>query len=263
MKWHYLLMPSTKPLRERSRSDMRIHLRYTYGGPDAHWQLRGQLSSLKWWMTLQNTWIKVFRKIDTVNGHFKGWVYKVLENEFTDEIRKQTGRDEKIRIVSIDARDPWEIDGDAERPGKVEREINSVHREQSAEDAAFAGNEETAQTGFVDLARRFLTNSDAEFFIKYQEETGVKSPADKKRYFDYRSKMMVNMINQWLAHDRRLEEIMSWQQAEALTRRFSLDQKQSQIFKEMGLCSKGELKALLASATSLLLQALTDEYPET
>ena len=75
--------------------------------------------------------------------------------------------------------------------------------------------------------------------------------------------MMGNMINQWLAHDRQLEEIMSRQQADALTRRFSLNQKLSDIFKEMGLCGKGELNALLASATVLLLQALTDEYPET
>lgn len=213
--------------------------------------------------TLQNTWLKVFRKIDTVKGHFNGWLYTVLENEFTDEIRKQTGRDQKIRIVSIEARDPWDIDGDEEQSGYVEREINTVHRERSAEDAAFAGNEETSHAGFIDLARRFLSVNDAEFFIKYQEETGAKSPADKKRYFDYRSKMMGNMINQWLAHDRQLEEIMSRQQADALTRRFSLNQKLSDIFKEMGLCGKGELNALLASATVLLLQALTDGYPET
>ena len=51
-------------------------------------------------------------------------------------------------------------------------------------------------------------------------------------------------------------------QANALTRRFSLNQKQSLIFKEMGLTSKSELNTLLASATSLLLQALMDKDPD-
>ena len=212
--------------------------------------------------TLQNTWIKAFKKIDTVKGHFKGWIYTVLENQFTDEFRKKTSRDEKVPLVSIEARDPWDMDEDGERPGKVERKVNAIHSEQSAEEALFVRDEEGAHAGFIDLARRFLSKNDAEFFLKYQEESGTKSRAEKKKYFDYRSKLMGNMINEWLVSGRGLEAIMDPPQANALTRRFRLNQKQYLIFKEMGLTSKSELNTLLTGATSLLLQALMDKDPD-
>lgn len=246
----------------------------------------------------QNSWIKIFNSlhgyrvgIEEDEGNFYGWIVSACKSECIDNFRKkrrltfgdyianpdydaftEEGSQQPKYIdrnVSLDDSDSRNSDGDEGQAGAVEREVNHWHAEvqwlsgqiPSAEDELIE-EVDADETRYHNLIGRFLSSKETIFYLDYQRNNAPKSNADKKRYFDYGSKLWRGMISDWLGRGRQLEEIMSQRQVNVITRKYSQRQTRSRIFKDMGLSGIEELEELLASGRGLLLRAMVDETPD-
>ena len=216
--------------------------------------------------TVARTWEKAVNNIDTVKGNFRGWIFTVLKNQFLDEWRKSKRLNSKLPILSLDATGPDEQDD--ENGGGIEWWANHIRAEEAFEpDLDYLGGivpsaeqthideTEGSEANYQDLIHKFLSKGEAGFFVDYQAGLVPKFGKDKVKYFRLKTKLVKNMIRQWVASGRKLEDVMSPRQVNVLSAKYSLGRTEADIFKTQGITNKEELYQLLATAVALLLQA--------
>jgi len=216
--------------------------------------------------TVARTWEKAVNNIDTVKGNFRGWIFTILKNQFLDEWRKNKRWDEegddkgrhwieRIEFVPLGAQD----EDREEQYDPVELEMNKVNAVPSAEQTHI-DETEGSEANYQDLIHKFLSKGEAGFFLGYQVGLAPKANKDKVKYLRLKAKLVKNMIRQWLASGRKLEDAkLSRRQINVLNAKYSLGRREADIFKDHGITSKEELDQLLATAVALLLQAYLDD----
>jgi len=211
--------------------------------------------------TVQWLWVKVLGKIDQVKVNFEAWIDKSLHSQFVDDFRRKRSAERRLPTSSLDATDTDRVPfkQDSGGPNTVERQLDKKKSDPSAEQVYM---ERWMSNRFNRLVEKHLSNSKVSFFLGYREDPNLKKPKEKTRFLRVKAEFISSMIKEWDSSGRSLDTIMNPRQAYALTARFSLKRRYSDIFHDMGITKRKELDDLLACAISRLIQALLDETPD-
>ena len=143
---------------------------------------------------VQDTWIKAYKSITQCKGNLKGWLMTIMLNQFRDDLRKN--RLESIHLmVRLE-----QVNPEIKAPDLTESAAGFI-KERKAFEADFSylsGMTGSAEQIFADnevvqdfntAVKEFLSASDAEFFLAYQNNNQPKTGKDKVKFHRLKKKI--------------------------------------------------------------------------
>lgn len=205
---------------------------------------------------VQNVWIKAFERIDQCEGNIRGWLFTILINHIRDEARKKRlethsasySLDEELNndgFTGLDNAESSAMDRTAFSPDYSNLGIVSHNLEETVID-------ESVEARIQILLRKFLTNSETGFLMTYREDTEAKTAREKTRFHRLKIKLGDKMISDWVASGNSLDDLMPPRQSNILRAKYSLKQRDAEIFKNFNLSDKSELESLLSEGFQIL-----------
>ena len=143
---------------------------------------------------VQDTWIKAYKSITQCKGNLKGWLMTIMLNQFRDDLRKN--RLESIHLMvrleqvnpEIKAPDLTESAAGFIKERKAfEADFNYLSGMTGSAEQIFADNEVVQD--FNAAVKEFLSASDAEFFLGYQNNNQPKTGKDKVKFHRLKKKI--------------------------------------------------------------------------
>ena len=143
---------------------------------------------------VQNTWIKAHKSIKQCQGNLRGWLYKILMNQFRDDLRKNRLESTNY-MISFD-----QVGQDEQEYDLTESAAGFIQERKAFEaDADYlSGVEVSAEQMFLDnhvpdafeaAVRTILSPADSDFFLGYQDDHSPKEGKAKVKYHRLKNKI--------------------------------------------------------------------------
>ena len=209
-------------------------------------------------------WGKVFEKIDSINcgvqtgtqstskakGSFKGWLFRMFDRHCIDIFRKHN----PSKFTSLPLGNAYD---DEDFFDRTQQMVDRIYTAESAEQEFINVNDQS-DMNYQQLVHRHLSRSKAAFFLKYRIGSTKRFSKNKTKFFRIKNELVLNMINAWEDLGHSLETIMSEAHAYAITQRYVVGRRESDICRELGI-GRPELHAQLMIAITALIKALDEE----